>query len=140
MEEKPILKDQDRIPDQEVLREALKERMALYEDLMDALAAVPFGLSHEWRYYKDGHAWLCKVTDRKKTILWLSVFDGFFKVAFYFSARTGEGVARLPIDDSIRDRFEKAAFIGKVKPLIIHVLESSHVKDALQVAAYKKKN
>jgi hypothetical protein len=140
MKEKPILNNPDISPDQGILQEALKDRMILYTDLIGALTSAPLGLTHEWRYYRDGKAWLCKVVDRKKTILWLSVFDGYFKVAFYFSAKAGEGIGQLAIDDRLKVAFQKAAFIGKVKPLIIHVLDSTQAEDVLCIAAFRKKN
>ncbi|PKP08994.1 MAG: hypothetical protein CVU09_13085 [Bacteroidetes bacterium HGW-Bacteroidetes-4] len=37
----------------------------------------------QWRYYNDGKAWLCKVSYKKKTVFWLSVWEAYFKVAFY---------------------------------------------------------
>jgi hypothetical protein len=139
MKEKPALTNPDEFPDAGVVRKALGESYVLYEEIMNALTGDPLNLEPVWRYYKDGHAWLCKVIHKKKTVLWLSVLDGYFKAAFYFSAKAGEGIPGLDIDEALIANFQKADFIGKIKPLIITVRNKAQVSDTLTIAGYKKK-
>ena len=60
------LKDESLFPDDEVLSLALGKSFPAYEAMIDLFNKNE--LVHEWRYYKDGKAWLCKVQKKKKTI------------------------------------------------------------------------
>jgi len=140
MKEKPVLNNKDVYPDNRIIHEVLKDNFVLYEELINSLTKTPHDLNYEWRFYNDGKSWLCKLLHKKRTILWLSIFDGYFKVAFYFSAKTSAGINDLEIDENTKSDFKKADFTGKVKPLIISVLTRENMEDVLKIAHYKKNN
>jgi len=140
MNEKPALGNPEEFPDENVLRNILGENYVLFEQLMDSAGHDSLNLEPEWKYYKDGHSWLCKVQKKKKTVFWLSVFNGYFKVAFYFSAKLCEGIMDLEIDEAIKKQFEDASMIGKVKPLVIDMDHQQKLQDVLLVAGYKTKH
>jgi hypothetical protein len=54
-----------------------------YQALMQEVNLPETPWQVQWRYYNDGKAWLCKVSYKKKTVFWLSVWEACFKVAFY---------------------------------------------------------
>ncbi|MCW0482975.1 DUF3788 family protein [Gaoshiqia sediminis] len=136
-DEKPLLREPDVFPDSAVLANVLGDSLPVYEELMAALTGAGFGLTPEWRYYNDGKAWLCKVCHKKKTIFWLSVWDRYFKIAFYFTEKTGAGIADLDIAEPVKSDFYKHKPIGKLLPLLVNVSSSDQVPDILRVADYK---
>lgn len=101
------------------------------------LESPDLGVSPEWRFYKDGGAWLCKMTRKKKTVFWLSAWESCLKCAFYFTAKTGEGISDLAIDEPLKLAFEKAKPIGKLYPLVIEVRAKKQLSDLYAVATYK---
>lgn len=134
---KQLLKD----PDQKVTDDLLKTEMGkVYPALQTFLTAIisdDFGMSYEWRYYKDGKAWLCKITYQKKTAVWLSVWKGFFKLGFYFTEKTGTGIDSLSISESLKEYYKTAKPIGRLKPLIIDISTNADLEDAFTVLKYK---
>ncbi len=116
-----ILRDKAIVPGDEVLKDPL------YLSLME-------GWQPEWRWYKDARAWLCKVTDGRKTIFWFSVWEGFFRVSFYFLERHLEGLAAL---DTEYGKLEKEC--GKMIPFIFDVRDMQTVAEIRRVAEFKKK-
>jgi hypothetical protein len=136
--EKPLLNDPDTFPDETVLKSVLKTSFPAFSDLMQKVAGEPFEFSHEWRYYKDGGAWLCKVSHKKKTIFWLSAWEGYFKTTFYFTEKNGGGIADLGIDQKLKEVFTTNKWIGKLKPLTVTVDQADQIKDVLQIAGFKK--
>jgi hypothetical protein len=96
--------------------------------------ALTEGWRPEWRYYNDGRAWLCKVGDGRKTIFWFSVWEGFFKVSFYFLERHLEGLEALNITHGTL-----AKEWGKMLPLIFDVRDAEPVAEISRVAEFKKK-
>ncbi|MCU4166572.1 DUF3788 family protein [Carboxylicivirga caseinilyticus] len=87
-----LLRDKDIEPTDAVLENALgKERFSIYQKLIK-IFTNEYSLEPQWRYYKDGNAWLCKIVYKKKTILWLSVWENYIKTGFYFTEKTRLGV------------------------------------------------
>jgi hypothetical protein len=139
MNDQLILQDPGEYPDEKVLGKKMGDLYLVYSELVTELTSPPRDLNHEWRYYRDGKAWLCRVGNKKKTVLWISVLEGYFKVAFYFSAKAGEGIEKLEIAEDLKSDFRARGFIGKVKPLVIRVSDQSRMGDILKIAEYKTK-
>lgn len=136
--EKLLLREQEIEPTNEVLENALgKELFSIYQDIIE-LFTDEFGLDPQWRFYKDGKAWLCKVVHKKKTILWLSVWENAIKTGFYFTDKTGIGVLALAIDPKIKEVFEVAKPIGKLLPLTLDLNQQEQLKDLKELVSYKK--
>lgn len=125
-------------PTPEVLETVLGKAYPAYDELVDTLTTTGFGMTIEWRYYNDGKAWLCKFQFNKKTVCWLSAWNQYFKVAFYFTEKTSAGVFELDIDEEIKNNFRSSKHIGKLIPLVIRVSQKKQLKDALRVIEYKK--
>jgi len=132
------LKDPDAYPSNEILRSVLRDSYSAYEETMKQITGAGYGLLPQWHYYKDGKAWLCKVGFKKKTVFWLSVWDGYFKAGFYFVARHCPGILELDIDKSIKEDFTSKKSIGTLFPLAIEMRRKEQVKDLLTVIDYKK--
>lgn len=139
MEAQMLLKDPEIFPSEEVLRHALGEK--IYNVLELFLATVTnddYNLTFEWRYYNDGKVWLCKAVYKKKTTFWLSVWDGFFKVGFYFTEKHLEAIAALDISKTIKDEFAKAKPTGRLIPMILDITDEKQLDDVLTTVRFKK--
>ncbi len=136
--EKPLLNDPDNFPNEDMLADVLKSSYPVYETFIARVTGQPYELVPQWRYYKDGGAWLCKVTFKKKTIFWLSIWDGFFRTTFYFTEKTGAGIADLKVERKLKESFTKSNLIGKLKPLTVRVHHVEEIEDVLLLAEYKK--
>ena len=131
------LKDPEIYPDKDVLETTLKDSFKAFDVLVTTITDIPYAFVPEWRYYKDGKAWLCKVCYKKKTVFWLSVWEGHFKIGFYFTERFVPGIMELGINQSIKDDFSNSKPIGKLKPLTISVFCEDQINDVLTVAEFK---
>ena len=88
--------------------------------------------------FKTRVAWLAKVVYKKKTILWLSVWKGFFKTSFYFTEKHLEAIAALNISENIKQEFAMAKTAGKLIPMIIDISTDEQLEDLLTVVQFKK--
>lgn len=136
--DKPLLNDESIPVSDEVLQQYLGESFQVYRKMLEIITGEEYGLIPEWRYYNDGKAWLCKMVYKKKTIFWLSVWDGFFKAGFYFVERHCQGIHELEIDDSIRQELKKAKPFGTLYPVGLSISKSEQIKDLLALIQYKK--
>ncbi|MDD3998224.1 MAG: DUF3788 family protein [Sphaerochaetaceae bacterium] len=75
---------------------ALNETYALFVQSLSR-----YDVTVTWHYYKDVRAWLGKAVKKSKTICWISVWEGFFKVTCYLPQRYRDKVSMLTIDEEI---------------------------------------
>lgn len=136
---RPLLNDSEIFPDENVLAWVLGKSFPFYKQMMDKIAQKEFAFKSEWRYYNDGKSWLCKITSGTKTIIWLSVWDGFFKCSFYFHEKYCAEVMALPISKELIENFREGKVYGKLKALSIVVKSDEDLKHVLIAAALKKK-
>jgi hypothetical protein len=135
--ERPLLNDKDTPVSDELLKKALGKSYPAYSKMLEIITGDEFGLVPVWRYYNDGKAWLCKVVYKKKTVFWLSVWDSYFKTAFYFVERHLGGVYDLVIDESIKEELRKAKTFGTLHPVVLLIRKPEQLKDLLALARYK---
>ena len=133
-----VLKEPGISPTKKVLENALGKTYDVYEELMDTISGKKHELIPQWHYYNDGKAWLCKVQYKKKTVFWLSVWDKYFKMAFYFTEKNSKGIFELDIDENIKKNFKEHKSVGKLLPLVLVINKKSQLKDAFKIIEYKK--
>jgi len=130
-----LLKDPEIFPSKEVLKDILGEAYSVLEELETRLTQNEFALTFNWHYYKDSSGWLCKVSHKKKTVFWLSIWDGFFKTTFFFLERHLEGIIALEIDEN---NFTMAKECGRLHPLLFSINDKKQIPDLLKMVKYKK--
>ena len=130
-----LLREREIFPSKEVLQNTLGKVYGVLEDFESQLSENEFTMTFEWNYYKDSKGWLCKVCYKKKTIFWLSVWEGFFKTSFFFLERHLEGIAALNIDES---SFVIEKEWGKMIPLVFNISHQKQLPDLLKMIKFKK--
>ena len=131
-----VLRDGDILPTLEVLEAVLGSSYPVFEELNALLIAME--IRPEWNYYRDGKAWLCKMMSKKKNMGWLHVYDGFFRVSFFFMERHLTAIADLNISDCIKEDFYEMKPVGKLLPMSIAVCDKGKLEDVLTVLRFKK--
>ena len=132
-----LLREKAIEPTREVLENALGEDcFNIYEEVMKILTSE-MNLACEWRYYEDVKAWLCKVTLKKKTLFWLSIWEGFIRTTFYFTEKTRIKIEDLPISKEIKEHL-KLVPPGKLIPLILDLQRQEQLNDFREIVGYKK--
>jgi hypothetical protein len=134
-----LLRDESVQPTSGIIAQALGEADEAYCVFLRKIGETPYDFNEEWRYYNDGKAWLCKITFKNKTVLWLSVWNGFFKTSFFFTDKHREDIEMLDIAENIKLNFRNAKNIGRLLPLVVDVKCQSQIDDVLKIADYKKR-
>nr|WP_321520356.1 DUF3788 family protein [uncultured Macellibacteroides sp.] len=138
MEAQMLLRNADTFPSDKVLKDALGDVYNVLDSFLGTITNEEYVLSFEWRYYNDGKAWLGKVQHKKKTVLWLSVWEGFFKVSFFFTEKHLEAIAALDISETVKNKFACEEPTGRLLPMVIEVNNENQLKDLLTVVRSKK--
>lgn len=133
---KQLLGDPGQIPGEALFREIMNETLfQTYAGLQEIISGT--GLSGEWRYYNDGKAWLYKVTLKKKTVAWVSMWEESIKTSFYFTDKNRDGIMDLDIGESVKTTFSQAKPIGKLIPLTLDLKQKEDAEDFRKIAEYK---
>ncbi len=142
-----LLRNPDIEPSSEVIENALKEANNAYIKLIYEIASYDIQL--EWRYYNDCKAWLAKGLykwtgtrggNNVKTIFWLSIWDGFFKVTMYIPEKDREDVLSLPLDNRIKQMIANSKQMGKFNffPIVFDLYSDDMFKALFSLTDFKK--
>jgi hypothetical protein len=129
------LRDPEVFPDEGVLKAIFGRGYPAYRALLDLLDAS--GISHEWIYYRDVRAWLCRASRKKKTIIWMSACRGFLRATFYIPAAHIEGLYGLDISEETKERLRGTKDTGKSKGATFELRSKAVLKDLEAVMMYK---
>ncbi len=132
-----LLRDPDTEPTDTALENVMGANLyAQYHQLIE-LITTEFGMQYEWRYYNDGKAWLFKSTFRKKTVFWLSAWEGSLKISFYFSPKAADGMMKLTVSDAIKNDFAANAGKRKFIPLTIETVHEQPLENLREMIRFK---
>ena len=135
--EPPVLTDKDEFPSEEVIASHLGRRMALWNALFQFIHAEHADFEERWRYYNDGKSWLLNISRKKKTVFWLSVIRGTFRITAYFTDKAAESIAASALSAELKERFVAARAMGKLRGITITFKKKSDVEDAKILIALK---
>ena len=145
-----LLRNPDIKPTNELIAEGLGIAYATYAKLIKELEECYAITLMDWRFYNDGKAWLSKGEYKWTTprgvnkinpIFWLSIWEGFFKTSFFFSASLKEELFNLPISPETKDIVKNAKSMGKTMrfmPVILDVITEKQLNDVYAIAEFRK--
>lgn len=129
------LTDKAVYPDEAVLRKVLGRSYSAYCALLELFGRN--GMNHEWRYYNDGKAWLCKVQMKKRTIIWMSAWKGYMQVTVYIPEKYLERLYALPVSDETRQKIRATRNVGRSKPCIFEIRNQKVLNDLDKVIQFR---
>ena len=125
----------DIFPTEEVLKQVLGKSYSIYNSLLELFKLN--NMNYEWRYYKDGKAWLCKVQYKKRTIVWMSAWKGFIKATIYFPEKYINDIYGLDITVETKEHIKGTSNTGKSKPCIFEMKSSDVLVDFSKIMQFK---
>jgi len=150
-EQVSLLGDANIIPTDEIIADGLGKASNTYTKFIDGLEHHDISLM-DWRYYNDGKAWLTKGeykwvtargTNKVKPLFWLSIWEGFFKVAFFFSGNIRDELLALPISKEAKEIIKNAKPMGKTMrfiPITFDISDEKQLEDIYILAQFRKEN
>ena len=118
--EKPCLHDENEYPDDGVLSRYLGKAKNTWDLFLNFINENYPTFSGEWRYYKDGKNWLYKITKKKRTICWVSIYQNKFKTGFYFSEKAEEFITGSKLKKEYVNQFYEKKY-GKIRGITIEI-------------------
>jgi hypothetical protein len=122
-------------PDNKTLQGILGQSYEVYLETL--LQYQQKGLNPEWRYYKDGKAWLCKVCKGKKTIIWMSAWKNYIKATIYIPGVHVSKLLEIDLCNTYKQHIINAENVGKSKPCMFELRDKSILEDFFKVVQFK---
>ncbi len=135
--ENPVLFDKTKFPTDEVVFAHIGKSAGIWNSFFATLRSEHPDIKAEWRYYNDGKSWLMKVVRKSKTVFWLKVLDGGFRVAFYFTDKANEPIRNSTISDDLKKQFKTGEHYGKLRGLTVLMKNKKSLNDALKILEVK---
>ena len=129
------LRDETVYPDEKVLKAILGKSYQAYCSLLKLYDDNE--MNYEWRYYRDGKAWLCKVQRKKRTIVWMSAWKGYMQAAIYCPEKHIHELYTLDISEEVKNKIKETRNVGKSKPCIFEIRNKDILKDFEKVMQFK---
>lgn len=117
--ETKLLYDKNQYPTDEVIFSHIGRCKSLWLSLFEMIKTDYPQISTEWRYYNDGKSWLMKVTAKSKTVFWLSIVKGSFRITFYFGDKAEEKILSSKISVELKNQFKDGKRFGKIRGVTI---------------------
>jgi len=134
-----VLKDPGIIPDEDFIASHLGQNSILWNSLFDSLRSDYPELSGSWKYYSDVKSWLYKCVQSSKTVFWLSLIDGTFRVTFYFNAKNQNAVFECGIPEHFKKLFRETNENKKFKNMTVAVNSGTDVETVLTLVKVKRR-
>ncbi len=122
------LSDKNTYPDDDVLAHHLRRAKPAWDALGGMMKDDYPSLTAEWRYYNDGKSWLCKVTQKKKTFCWISIWENHFKATFFFTDKADDAIMRSGAGEDVKAQWRENKMIGKICPITLVIKKKADVK------------
>ena len=146
-----LLRDASIKPTAEIIADGLGATNDVYVKFIVELKKCDISLM-DWRYYNDGKAWLSKGeykwtttrgTNKVKPIFWLSIWEGLFKVSFFFSEKKRAELLSLPISKNAKEIISGITPNGKTMKflsIVFDITEDSQLNDVYVLSQFRKEN
>jgi hypothetical protein len=135
--DQPLLSDKTQFPTEEIIFSHLGKTKNIWIPFFEYLHENHPDISSEWRFYNDGKSWLMKNVRKKKTVFWLSVQKGFFRITFYFTDKTAKAIAGSTLPADIKKQFKEGKQYGKIRGLTVLFKYKKDIETAKTLLAIK---
>jgi len=149
MEKEQLLRNPEIQPTDKIIADGLGETYKAYTKFVKE--AEHYGISFmDWRFYNDGKAWLSKGeykwttprgANKAKPLFWLSIWSGFFRVAFFFGFDIKKDLLELSISQTAKDIIENVEPMGKTMrflPLVFDISSEEQLGDLYILSEFRK--
>ena len=138
--DQPVLSDKTQFPTEETIFSHIGKTKNIWVSFFDYLHEIYPDITSEWRYYNDGKSWLMKNTRKKKTVFWLSIQKGTFRITFYLTDKAAEAIAESSIPDEMKKQFKEGKQYGKIRGLTVFFKFKKDVETAKKLLLIKLNN
>lgn len=137
--EKIVLTDKSVKPDNDLVFSIIGDKSVLWQKIMSYLHEYHKDISEEWKFYNDGKCWLFRTLKKKKTLFWIGVIQGTFRVSLWFGDKAESFIENSDLPESIKNDFRNAKRYKIGRAVTVIMKNSDDVDNVIKLAEMKMK-
>lgn len=135
-----IFNDKLREPDDKLLADGLLDSKKYLDRIYDFIRNVYTDLNPEWKYYGKNYGWLLKLLHKKRNVMFVVPYDGYFRVVFTFGDKAVSAVIASKLPKKIKDELVNARKYAEGRSINIDVQSDEHMESILELIRIKLAN
>jgi hypothetical protein len=133
------LKDPSVKPTDEYLMPILGDKILLWHKVLNFMHERYPDSEGDWNFYNDGKQWVFKMVRKKKTVFWAGLFEGTFRVTFYFGDKANVLIESSDLPTQIKENFTIAKRYGAIRPVSVVLDSDSAIQNIQLLVEIKQK-
>ena len=89
-------------PDEKQLKYALGKTYTIVEKIFNFLYSEYKDIKPEWKFYGKKHGWQLKIFYKKRNILFLLPYEGYFKIGIVFGDKAVDSIIQSKVPKNIK--------------------------------------
>jgi hypothetical protein len=132
-----VLVDKTIKPTDEIVFSIIGEKSILWQEIMNYLYDHHTDITEQWNFYNDGKAWLFCTLKKKKTIFWIGVIKGTFRISFFLANKAEPLIDQSDLSDKLKNDFRNAKESKTPRSISITMSNREDVIDVIRLIDLK---
>jgi hypothetical protein len=134
-----LLSDKNIIPTDEIIFSNIGDRKIYWQQILNHMSTNYKDSEGVWNFYNDGKRWLFKMVNKKKTVFWIAIMKGTFRITFYFSGKAESIIDVSDLPQNLKDGFKTVKRYGLIRPVSFLVNDKDDFDNVIKLIAVKNK-
>jgi len=134
-----LLTDPMVVPTDELVFSIIGGKSIFWQRIIGYLHENHTDISEVWRFYNDGKCWLFRTLKKKKTLFWVGISDGTFRVSFYLGGKAEPLIAQSDLPERIKNEFINDQSKSMFRSITINVDDSQDAENVIKLIEIKLK-
>jgi len=133
-----VLTDRFTTPTDDLICSIIGDKKILWQRILSYLHDNHTDISEVWRFYDDGKCWLFRTLKKKKTIFWIGIIDGTFRVSFYLADKATPFIVQSELPEKMKNEFLNTAG-NKFRSITIKMSNADDAENVIKLIEIKLK-
>ena len=133
-----VLTDRFITPTDELIFSIIGDRKIFWQRIVSYLHDNHSDITEVWRFYDDGKCWLFRTLKKKKTIFWIGILDGTFRVSFYLTEKATPLIVQSKLPEEIKNEFLNTTG-NKFRSITIKMSDADDAENVIKLIEIKLK-
>lgn len=132
-----VFLNKDQKPDAAELQMHLGSTITYWEQLHHFVFEQYPGAEELWSYFSKNYGWGYRIKDKRRAIIYMSPYEGYFQVTMLFGPRALEHIYASDLDPWIRKTLEEGKKYPEGKVIHIPVRDNTWIKSIQKLIKVK---
>jgi hypothetical protein len=135
-----IFDDKSKKPSDKDLSDALEDRILLWNNIRDFVLKEFPDADDERHYSGKNYGWSCRLKDKKRVIIYLTPYDGYFKASLVFGEKATLDAIDSDLSKDIKEIINSAKVYAEERGFRIDITNEDIIEDIKKLIKIKLKN